>query len=88
MALSSHFGSHQMRSPTIAITAGTISIRTRKASARTPTARPKPIILIVTSSPRAKPAKTPNMITAAAVTTRALCENPSTTACRASVPCT
>ena len=46
------------------------------------------MVLMIGSLPRAKPAKTPIMMTAAAVTTRALCWNPMTTAWRAGVPWT
>ena len=80
---SNHFGIHQIRSPTMVMSAGTSSIRTRNASAKTPMASSKPIDLIMGSSSSAKPLKTPIMITAAAETTRALCWKPSTTAARA-----
>ena len=72
----------------MAITAGTIVIRTRKASASTPTASAKPMVLMIGSSPMAKPPKTPTMMMAAAVTTRALCWKPITTAWRAGEPWT
>src|SRR6185437_14489527 len=71
MIRSSHLGSHQARAPSIAITAGTIVIRTTKASKRMPTARAKPIDLMIGSSGTMNPAKTLIMISAAAVTTRA-----------------
>ncbi len=77
-----------MRSPTRSITAGTIVIRTRKASARTPTASAKPSVLMMNWSPVMKPAKTPVMMIAAAVTTRALCVNPWRTASCAELPWT
>src|SRR5262249_41469745 len=64
-------GSNQGREPSIATTAGMIVIRTTKASKRMPTARAKPIDLMIGSSGMMKPAKTEIMIRPAAVTTRA-----------------
>ena len=58
------------------MTAGTRVIRTTNASTRTPTASARPIDLITASGLITKAPKTLNMISAAAVTTRALCENP------------
>ncbi|CAB4672680.1 unannotated protein [freshwater metagenome] len=49
--------------------AGTSSNRTKKASIRTPIARPKPIGLMVARCEKAKPPKTVTMIRAAATTT-------------------
>ena len=81
-------GIHHARSPSRARTAGTSVIRTPNASTNTPTARPRAIGLIVESPSGTKAANTAIMITAAAVTTRALEVNPVVTACRASWWCT
>ena len=56
----------------IVSTAGTIAMRTTNASKNTAIASPKPIILIICSLEPMKPAKTAIMMTAAAITTRAL----------------
>ena len=81
---SSQRGSHQAERPSRASTAGTSVIRTRKASTKTPTANPKPIVLIGPSPSGTKAANTANMITAAATTTREDETNPSSTAREAS----
>ena len=64
--------------------AGTRVMRTTNASTRTPTASARPISLVTASGLITKAAKTLNMISAAAVTTRALSENPVRTDSRAS----
>ena len=77
---SSHFGIHQLRSPSSSIVAGTSTMRTMVASISTAIARPRPNSLSWRSSPRAKAANTQNMISAAAVMTRAVAARPSATA--------
>jgi len=74
--LSSQRGSHETLSPSRARTAGTKARRTTKASNRTATARPNPIILTMDSSAVMNPAKTAIMMSAAATTIRALYRKP------------
>jgi hypothetical protein len=85
---SSHAGSHQAALPSMPITAGTRNMRTTNASMNTPMASPNPIDLMTGSGLKAKPANTHVMITAAAVTTRAPCPTPETTASSAEPECT
>ena len=68
----------------IAMTAGTSVSRTTNASRNTPTAKLKPIALMVGSLVNMKATKMENMIIAAAVTTRADSPVPRCTARRAS----
>jgi hypothetical protein len=82
-ARSSRFGIHHALAPSSASTAGTSVIRTRNASTNTPTASPRAIGLIVELPCGMKAANTEIMITAAAVTTRALEMKPVRMACRA-----
>ena len=70
------------------MTAGTSVIRTMKASTNTPTARPSAIGLTVMSLCGMNAAKTLIMMTAAAVTTRALAVKPAVIALRGSRVCT
>ena len=56
--------------------AGTSTMRTTVASTRIAVARPTPMSLRKTSSPRAKARKTATMMAAAAVMTRAVCGQP------------
>jgi hypothetical protein len=65
-----------------------MAMRTMNASKKTAIARPKPIILTIDSDEPMKPAKTAIMMTAAAVTTRAPCRKPVTTAWPAFSPWT
>ncbi len=65
-ARSSQRGSHQLRSPSSCITAGTSTIRTTVASTRMAVANPIPISLRNTSELSAKAANTATMIAAAA----------------------
>ena len=87
MIRSSQRGRYHARSPSSAITAGTIVIRTTKASNRTPKASAKPMLLIVGSPPRMKLPNTEPMIRAAAVTTRAPCRKPPITDSVGVSPC-
>ncbi len=64
--------------------AGTRVIRTRNASKAMPTARPRAIGLMVPEPSGTKAKKTKNMMSAAAVTTRAPFAKPFATDCRAS----
>ena len=73
-------GSHQLRSPSSSIVAGTSTILTRVASMRMAAARPRPNILAKTSSPRTKDRNTVTMTAAPAVMTRADLASPSATA--------
>ncbi|OUE29778.1 hypothetical protein BFL35_13535 [Clavibacter michiganensis] len=68
--------------------AGTSVMRTRKASKKMPTARPSAMVLITPAPSGTKAAKTKNMMSAAAVTTRAAPEKPVTMARLASPWCT
>ena len=68
--------------------AGTMVTRTMKVSKKTAMASPKPIILTMASLEPMKPAKTLIMMMAAAVTTRAPCRKPVTTASRGLSPWT
>jgi hypothetical protein len=77
---SSHPGSHQLRSPSSFIVAGTSTIRTTVASSSTAVANPTPNILTIGSSPSTKAPNTLIMMRAAEVMTRAVAEMPSTTA--------
>lgn len=61
-------------------------IRTRKASMKMPSANASPIDLMIGSEDRTKPPKTEIMISAAAVTTRALWRKPSRTASTGAAP--
>lgn len=81
-------GSDQARRPSSAVIAGTMVIRTTKASKRTAAARPRPIDLVIDSSLKTNPENTAITMTAAAVTTRAPCRNPATTASSGAAPCT
>ena len=81
-------GSHQARSPSSAITAGTSVIRTQKASMATPTASAKAICLIELMPSGTKNANTANMITAAATTTGPDATMPSRIASTGFLPCT
>ncbi len=63
-------------------------MRTTKASNSTPSARPRPIDLIMTESEAIKPPNTATMMMAAAVTTVLPARNPCATASRAGAPCT
>ena len=86
--MSSHRGSHQARSPSSAITAGTSVMRTQKASIATPTARAKAICLMELMPSGTKNANTENMITAAATTTGPDAAMPSRIASTGFLPCT
>ena len=77
---SSHFGSHQLASPSSSIVAGTSTIRTIVASTKIATANPKPNSFSTRSSPNMNEPKTITMISAAAVITRAVAFTPSATA--------
>lgn len=70
------------------MTAGTMVIRTTKASRRTAAARPRPMDLMIAVSLKMNPENTAIMMAAAAVTTRAPCRNPATTASFGSAPWT
>lgn len=87
-ALSTDLGSHHAARPSSDITAGTSVIRTTKASMTTPTARANPMDLMIGSSIRTKPPNTDVMMSAAAVTTRALWPMPLTMAACGSAPWT
>src|SRR5690606_24899445 len=76
---SSHRGSHQLRSPSSSMVAGTSSIRTMVASSRIAAARPVPISFITRSFSRMKLPNTNTMIAAAAVMTLAVAARPSAT---------
>lgn len=71
--------------PSMASTAGISVRRTTNASRNTPTASVRPTDLMIGSLPARNAMKTPNMISAAAVTTRAVSPTPSRTACLASL---
>ena len=77
---SSHRGSHQLRSPSSSMVAGTSTMRTMVASTKIAVAMPIPISLRNTWSPGTKARKTAIMIAAAAVMTRAVAARPSATA--------
>ena len=79
-----HLGSHQAPRPASAIAAGTSVMRTRNASNATPiaSANAMPLMTPVPSGTKAK--KTKNMMSAAAVTTRAACWKPCTIELRGS----
>ena len=77
---SSHLGSHQLRSPSSSIVAGTSTMRTIVASMSTAIAKPRPNIFSDRSSPRTKAPNTQNMMSAAAVMTLAVIASPSATA--------
>jgi len=79
-ALSSHFGNHQLASPSSSMVAGTRIMRTSVASTRTAVARPMPNTLRMRRSPSTKLPNTQTMIAAAAVMTRAVAARPSATA--------
>ena len=81
---SSHRGSHQLRSPSSSIVAGTSTMRTTVASTNTAVARPMPASLRNTASSITKAPNTVTMIAAAAVITRAVLASPSATARRLS----
>src|SRR5207344_2433316 len=81
---SSHRGSHQLRSPSSSMVAGTRTSRTSVASMSTATANPRPISLIARTSATTKLPNTQTMIAAAAVMTRAVDDRPCTTAERLS----
>ena len=81
---SSQRGSHQFRSPSSSIVAGTSSIRTMVASSRIAVARPVPISLSTRSFSSRKLPKTTTMIAAAAVMTLAVAARPSATDVRLS----
>ena len=81
-------GSHHACRPSITITAGTSVIRTRKASTKTPMARPNAICWMVAVPLGMKATKTLTMMSAAAVTTRAEAWNPRVTASCGSPECT
>src|SRR3954468_18532839 len=83
---SSQRGSHQFRSPSSDIVAGTSTSRMTVASRKTATARPSPIILTTGSLDSVKARKTLTMMAAAAVMTRAVAVNPRTTLPRLSPP--
>lgn len=72
-------GAHQLNRPITCMKAGTSSIRTRVASASTASARPSPNIRMNETSAAISAAKEIDMISAAAVMTRAVCVNPSAT---------
>src|SRR5215207_3479636 len=83
----SQVGIHQARSPSSRITAGTIRQRTRKASSRIATARPRPNCCSIRSGLSRKAApKTTIMIAPAAVITLPVVTSPSRTAAGASRP--
>ena len=82
--LANQAGWYQSFEPMIAMTAGTSVSRTTKASRNTPTAKLKPIALMVGSLVNMKATKMKNMISAAVVTTRADTPTPRCTARRAS----
>jgi hypothetical protein len=82
--LANQRGWYQILEPAIAMTAGTSVSRTRNASRKTPAAKLKPIALIVGSSVNMNATKMENMMSAAAVTTRAESPVPRCTARRAS----
>ena len=84
---SSQRGSHQLRSPSIAMVAGTRTIRTSVASSTIATAMPTPSIFTTTSTSPAKPRKTATMIAAALEMTRPVEASPRTTLPRGSPVC-
>ncbi len=63
-------------------------MRTRNASIAMPTARPSAITLMTGAPSGTNAAKTKNMMSAAAVTTRAAPLKPCVIACRGGAPCT
>ena len=73
-------GSHQLRSPSSSIVAGTSTMRTIVASTSTATASPRPNSFSDRSSPSTNAENTHTMISAAAVITRAVAARPSATA--------
>ena len=77
---SSHPGSHQLRSPSSSIVAGTSTIRTTVASMKIAAASPMPNILPKTSLPSTKERKTVIITAAPAVMTLADLARPSATA--------
>ena len=70
------------------MSAGTITMRTTKASNSTPIAMPRPMGRIMVISEKTKPPNTAAMMIAAAVTTARPWRTPATTASRAEAPCT
>ena len=76
--VASHFGSHQAARPASAMAAGTSVMRTRNASKATPIASANAIALIAPEPSGTNAKKTKNMMSAAAVTTRAACWKPCT----------
>jgi hypothetical protein len=85
MCRANHCGWYQILDPMIAMMAGTRVSRTTKASRNTPAAKLKPIALMVGSLVNMKATKMENMISAAAVTTRADSPVPRCTARRARI---
>jgi hypothetical protein len=79
-----HCGSYQIFARAIAMKAGTRVSRTAKASRTTPTAKLKPMALMVGSSVNMNATKMLHMISAAAFTTRAASPVPRSTARTAS----
>ena len=77
---SSQRGSHQLRSPSSSIVAGTSTMRTIVASMMTAMPRPSPNSFSCRSSASTKAPNTKNMMSAAAVITRAVIAKPSATA--------
>ena len=69
------------------MTAGMSSMRTMKASKRTPSARPRPIDLMITESEAMNPENTAIMMIAAAETTVRPARKPCATARRGDAPC-
>ena len=79
---------YQARSPRMAITAGTITSRTTKASIAIATPRPRPNSLMVRSSPSMKLKKTAHMIRAQATTTLPIAAMPRSIESAAECPAT
>ena len=80
----SHFGIHHAALPNRVMSAGTSVMRTRNASNAMPTASPRAMPLMVPPPSGTNAKKTKNMMSAAAVTTRAPFAKPTATARRAS----
>jgi len=74
---SSQPGSHQLRSPSSSIVAGTSTSRTSVASSSTATASPRPKIFSDRVEPSTNAPNTQNITAAAAVITRAVAATPS-----------
>ena len=83
---SSHAGIHQVRSPSIVSSAGTIVMRTINASVRIAMPSSRPNSFVTRSSPIVKEKNTELMISAAATITRPTPAMPSTSERRVSLP--